>query len=172
MDRAKEKYKIRMNGKDNKSLYHSLTRRDIARAIKRKYFNQERYYKIHEHEMNLIITRIMELKVEQMFTTGYVDLDKDLGWIGITYDERGDEEFKNKPINWDETLNLWLDNAKAKEKKTLVRRINSTNVLKFKWSKGGIRNISYFSFTPTRSLKLKIYDYINHNKPITFLTND
>lgn len=168
MDRAKEKYKIRMEGKDNKSPYHSITRKDIARAIKRKYFGQERYYKIHEHDMNLIISRIMELKVEELFKKGYIFINRDFGTIELESNERGNE-FKYMPISWGKTLDLWLDNPKAKAEKKLVRVITNEDVYVFRWKRGKITNISYFSFKPTRALRTKLRELLDNHKPIVSL---
>lgn len=168
MDRAKEKYKIRMNGKDNKSPHHSITRRDIARAIKRKYFGQERYYKIHEHDINLVISRIMELKAEELFKNGYVNIDKDFGTIELWSYTRGNK-FECMPISWGKTLDLWLDNPKAKAEKKLVRVITNEDGYVFKWKRGKIKNISYFSFKPTRALRVKLKELLDNNKPIMTL---
>ena len=168
MDRNKEKYKIRMEGKDNKSPYHSVTRRDIARAIKRKYFGQDRYYKIHEHDINLIISRIMELKVELLFKKGYVDINKDFGTIELWSYDRGNK-FKYMPISWGKTLDLWLDNPKARAEKKLVRVITNEDGYIFRWKRGGIKNISYFSFKPTRALRTKLRELLDNHKPIVAL---
>ena len=167
MDRAKEKYKIRMEGKNNKSPYHSITRRDIARAIKRKYFGQERYYKIHEHDINLIISRIMELKAEELFNKGFITINKDFGTIGLYQNKLGDD-YNKLPIDWNRTLDLWLDNPKAKAEKKLVRFIADISYI-FKWKRGGIKNISYFSFKPTRALRKRLLELLRTNKPIMTL---
>lgn len=150
--------------------HHSLTRRDIARAIKRKYYGTSKYAKITEHDINLVITRIMELKVEEMFNKGYIDLDYGFGHIDLVRYERILKNYEKIRINWPKTNQLWKDNPKAESKKTLVRDLDAKVGMRIVWrGTKGIKNIRYFSFSPARALKKEVYNRIEQHKPIIFL---
>lgn len=151
--------------------HHSLTRRDIARAIKRKYYGKEKYANINEHLINLVITRIMELKVEEMFNKGYIELEEGFGCIHLVRYERILRNYENIKIDWIKTNNLWKVNPKAKEKKTLIRDLDTKVGVRYLWKgNNAIKNIKYFTFSPARSLRKEVYKRIEENKPIVFLS--
>lgn len=170
MNRAKERYKIRMEGKDNKSPYHSITRRDIARDVLRKYSNTDRYKGITEHLINLVISRIFQLKIEESFFKGYINIGSNLGkLLLIEYQGNKSNDFKKHGVNWDRTLDLWLDNPKAKENKTLVRFVEEQRKITYYWKRKGISNIRYYSFKISRNMQKRLNQMIKENKPILTL---
>ena len=137
---------------------HSVSRRDIARAILRKYHDTDRYYKITEHLFNKVISRIFELKVAQLYNTGYVNIGHGLGKIIITSFDTIQDDIKYFTIDWVKTKELWAKNAKSKKKKKLVRDLSATRQVHFKWvDKGTVPNLCYYSFRPSRPLRIKLY---------------
>lgn len=146
---------------------HSLTRRDIARAIKKQ--KPKEYWGISEHLFNLILTRIFELKIERMYKTGYINLGKRMGYIGIQLIQINRQKFTDRLVDWHATNNLWKNDSKAKEAKTLVRNIKTTKAIYYCWKDRGIHNLKYYSFTPSRPLKLRLNKDMLNNKPIMFL---
>ncbi len=161
-----------MGKRTGKCLYanHSISRKEIARAIRRKYSGTGRYRGITEHKMNLVISRIMELKVEAMYRTGYVDIGYGFGTVELKQITIIRDDFKKIRINWNRTLDLWLDNPEARKQKKLVRFVDSReDCYSFEWKRAGIENISYFSFTPFRPLKHKLAFLLANNKPIMTL---
>ena len=149
---------------------HSVSRRDIARAILRKYHDTDRYYKITEHLFNKVISRIFELKVAQLYNTGYVNIGHGLGKIIITSFDTIQDDIKYFTIDWVKTKELWAKNAKSKEEKKLVRDLSATRQVHFKWvDKGTVPNLCYYSFRPSRPLRIKLYKDTVKNKPIMFL---
>ena len=152
---------------------HSISRRDIMRDIIKRYHNTSRYYKINEHLANKIITRIFELKVEQLYNTGYVTIGHGLGDIIITSFDTNTDDLKYFTIDWKRTKELWSNNVKAKQNKTLVRDLSATKQTYFRWiNKGTTPNLSYYSFRPSRILRRQLYKDTINNKPIMFLSNE
>ena len=152
---------------------HSISRRDIMRDIIKKYHGTSRYYKINEHLANKIITRIFELKVEQLYNTGCVTIGHGLGDIIITSFDTNTDDLKYFTIDWKRTKELWFNNDKAKQNKTLVRDLSATKQTYFKWiNKGTTPNLSYYSFRPSRILRRQLYKDTINNKPIMFLSNE
>lgn len=149
---------------------HSISRRDIARAIKRKYSGTDKYKGISEHLFNKIISRIFELKVANLYSTGCVHIGHGFGDIIITSFDTNTDDIKNFTIDWIKTKQLWATNPKAKEAKKLVRDLSATRQTHFKWvNKGTVPNLCYFSFRPSRILRRQLYNDTIKNKPIMFL---
>ena len=149
---------------------HSISRRDIARAILRKYHNTDRYYKINEHLFNKIISRIFELKIAQLYNIGYVDIGHGFGKVIITSFNTKQDDIKYFTIDWVKTKELWSRNNKSKEEKKLVRDLSATRQVRFRWvDKGTIPNLCYYSFRPSRVLRRQLYKDTVRNKPIMFL---
>jgi hypothetical protein len=149
---------------------HSISRRDIARAIIKKYRGTDRYYKITEHLFNKIISRIFELKVAQLYNTGCVNIGHGLGKVIITSFDTKQDDIKYFTIDWIKTKELWEKNAKSKEEKKLVRDLSATRQVHFKWvDRGTIPNLCYYSFRPSRPLRIQLYKDTVRNKAIMFL---
>ena len=149
---------------------HSISRRDIARAIIKKYRGTDRYYKITEHLFNKIISRIFELKVTQLYSTGYVNIGHGLGKVIITSFDTKQDDLKYFTIDWIKTKELWAKNAKSKEEKKLVRDLSATRQVHFRWvDVGTTPNLCYYSFRPSRLLRIQLYKDTVRNKPIMFL---
>ena len=149
---------------------HSISRRDIARAIKRKYSSTDRYKGINEHLFNQVISRIFELKVANLYNTGCVHIGHGFGDVIITLFDTNTDDIKNFTIDWIRTKQLWSTNPKAKEAKKLVRDLSATKQIHFKWiNKGSITNLCYYSFRPSRPLRIQLYKDTVKNKPIMFL---
>lgn len=148
---------------------HSISRRDIARAILRKYHDTNKYYKINEHLFNKIISRIFELKLAQLYNVGYVDIGHGFGKVIITLFDTRQDDIKYFTIDWIKTKELWAKNVKFKEEKRLVRDLSATRQVHFKWvDKGTIPNLCYYSFRPSRTLRRQLYKDTVKNKPIMF----
>ena len=149
---------------------HSISRRDIARAIKRKYSGTDKYKGISEYLFNKIISRIFELKVANLYNTGCIDIGHGLGKVIITSFDTRQDDIKYFTIDWVRTKELWSKNAKSKEEKKLVRDLSATRQVHFKWvDKGTIPNLCYYSFRPSRTLRRQLYKDTVRNKPIMFL---
>ncbi len=149
---------------------HSISRRDIARAIKRKYNGTDRYRNINEHLFNKIISRIFELKVAQLYATGCVNIGHGFGKVIITSFDTRQDDLKYFTVDWVKTKELWSKNNKAKEEKKLVRDLSATRQVHFRWvDKGTIPNLCYYSFRPSRPLRIQLYKDTVRNKPIMFL---
>lgn len=149
---------------------HSISRRDIARAIKRKYSGTDRYKGINEHLFNRVISRIFELKLENLYKTGYVDIGHGFGKVVITSFETRQDDIKYFTIDWIKTKELWSRNTKSKEEKKLVRDLSANRQVHFKWvDRGTIPNLCYYSFRPSRPLRIQLYKDTVKNKPIMFL---
>lgn len=149
---------------------HSISRRDIARAILRKYHDTNKYYKINEHLFNKIISRIFELKVAKLYNVGYVDIGHGFGKVIITLFDTRQDDIKYFTIDWIKTKELWTKNVKFKEEKKLVRDLSATRQVHFRWvDKGTIPNLCYYSFRPSRTLRRQLYNDTVRNKPIMFL---
>ena len=132
---------------------HSISRRNIMREIIKKHHGTSRYYKITEHLANKIITRIFELKIEQLYNIGYITIGHGLGDIIITSFDTNTDDLKYFTIDWKRTKELWSNNIKAKQNKTLVRDLSTTKQTHFKWiNKGTTPNLCYYSFKPNRIL--------------------
>lgn len=155
----------------NHNLAPSVTRRDMMRNIIKKYKGTNRYKGITEHIANKIITRIFELKVDNLYNTGCVVIGHGLGEIQISSWETDTDDIKNFIVDWKRTKQLWQDNPKAKQNKTLVRDLSATKQTFFHWNnKGTTPNLCYYSFRPNRQLRIKLYKDTVRNKPIMFLT--
>ena len=149
---------------------HSISRRDIARDILKKYHGTNRYYKINEHLFNKIISRIFELKVDKLYSTGSVEIGHGLGEVIIIQYDTNTDSIENFTIDWIKTKELWARNSKSKEEKKLVRDLSATKQVRFKWiNKGKITNLCYYSFRPSRILRRQLYNDSVKNKPIMFL---
>lgn len=149
---------------------HSLSRRDIARAIKRKYSGTDRYRNINEHLFNKVISRIFELKVAQLYNNGYVDIGHGLGKVIIRSFDTRQDDIKYFTVDWIKTKELWDRNAKSKEEKKLVRDLSATRQVHFRWTdRGTTPNLCYYSFRPSRLLRRQLYKDTVRNKPIMFL---
>lgn len=149
---------------------HSISRRDIARNILKKYHGTNRYYKINEHLFNKIISRIFELKVDRLYNTGHVEIGHGFGEVIITQFDTNTDKIENFSIDWIKTKELWSRNAKSKEEKKLVRDLSATKIVQFKWvNKAKITNLCYYSFRPSRILRRQLYNDSVKNKPIMFL---
>ena len=149
---------------------HSISRRDIARAIKRKYSNTDKYKYINEHLFNKVISRIFELKVANLYNTGCVHIGHGFGKVIITSFDTRQDDLKYFTVDWVKTKELWSKNNKAKKEKKLVRDLSATRQVHFKWiDKGTIPNLCYYSFRPSRPLRIQLYKDTVRNKPIMFL---
>lgn len=149
---------------------HSITRRDIARDILRKYHGTDRYFKINEHLFNKIVSRIFQLKVADLYKNGYVNIGHGFGKIIITQSDTNTDNITNFTIDWIKTKELWARDAKSKEAKKLVRDLNATKQVHFKWvDRKNVHNLYYYCFRPNRILRRKVYNDSVKNKPIMFL---
>ena len=146
---------------------HSLARTYIARDIKKQ--KPKEYWGISGHLFNLVLTRIFELKIERMYKTGYINLGRRMGYIGIQLIQINRQKLTDRLVDWYATNNLWKNDPKAKEAKTLVRNIKTTKAIYYCWKDRRMNNLKYYSFTPSRPLKLRLNKDMLNNKPIMFL---
>lgn len=154
------------------NILHSITRRDIMRTIIKKYGNTDRYKGISDYTANKIISRIFELKIENLYKTGCVKIGHGFGEIIIDCWEVKTDSIKNFSIDWRRTNQLWKDNEKARLNKTLVRDLSATKQVGFKWvNKNHLHNLCYYSFRPSRAIKRQLFRDTMKNKPIMFLQN-
>lgn len=146
--------------KPTKTLYS----KHIIRSIRKKY---EKSHIVPEDIYSQLIRRVNELLLDELFTRGSLRLPHHMGVIRIivrkssVYIEDG-KLMRTTTVNWKETLKLWYENPKARDKKSLVRDVPQ-NVYRIRWNwvKTGFRNQQYYTFKPCRALKLKLKDIIN-----------
>ena len=144
----------------------SVFRRDIARDILRN--DNGKFNGITEYKFNLIIDRILELKIADLYKNGYVYLGHGLGKIVLRTGNRGHTDIKNYAVDWDKTLKLWLSNSKAKEDKKLVRNLEYDRYVQYVWSRKNKHNLKYYNFLPVRTLRKQLYFDVINNKNIMF----
>lgn len=160
----RELYNLKNCNKRNRS--RIIYRRDIARDILRN--DNGKFRCINEVLFNKIIDRIFELKVKELYSNGYVNIGYGLGNITISLKKRKND-IKYYAVDWNKTLNLWLNNNKAKKDKKLVRVINYDKLVKFTWKKVNInKNMKYYKFITNRNLRKQLYFDVINNKNIMF----
>lgn len=145
---------------------NSMFRRDIARDILRN--DNGKFNGIKEYKFNLIINRILELKVSELYKTGYVELGHGLGKIVISLRDRIQDDITDYVVDWDKTLKLWLSNPKFKEDKKLVRVLDYDKYVKYTWVRKNKHNMMYYNFLPLRTLRKQLYFDVVNNKNIMF----
>lgn len=89
---------------------------------------------------------------------GAVEIKKFKGKVKI----EDNKIITNYPINWKKTLQLWYTDKEAESKKTLIRE-EAQDIYKFIYNKSNAvyKNKTFYKFTPTRYLKLKLKEIIN-----------
>ena len=168
-ERAKAMYEMRIKCPYKKKI-KTTSRRNIARYIIKNDKDKTKFSGITEHLFNLVITRIMQLKEEYLCKNGYVQLDPYIGSIRLIQNDREIEDYNKLSIDWKRTLELWLDNPKAKENKTKVRYLNQSYAIEIVWVRGfGVKNIDYYSFRPSRTLAKNVYKKHIEKQDITLL---
>jgi hypothetical protein len=146
--------------KDTKTYYSKY----LIRSIKKKY-----NINVKEDEYSKIIRRINELLSDTLLQGSIIKFPYNMGSLCIYSNSKKLYMKDNKLINtstvdWTKTIELWYNDEKARNKKSLVKRHNST-IYKVVYSttSRGYRNRQYYSFRTSRNLKLKINNYINNN---------
>jgi hypothetical protein len=100
---------------------------------------------------------------------GTIELRKFEPKIKMKYGKMGG----NLPVNWDATLNLWIEDPEAMKAKQLIRFYNKES-FKFKYNKytAFFVNKFYFQFTVNRDIKTRIRKLIKRGAidaiPLTY----
>ncbi len=167
-DRKLEKYKLK--NCEHRYKYPIMPRPIIMRSIKKK---DKSFRNLTDNMMCKIVDRIMELKVQQLFTTGYITLGHGFGSFDMYACHLDYDSIKGYQVDWDKTLELWLDNEQAKEKKILVRNLTKDTV-RFTWKDKAIKfnNLKYYSFVPMRKLRVEISKRIKNRQNIVLLHDE
>lgn len=140
--------------------------KEIIRSVRKKYPKSKI---VDEDTYSKIIRRINELLIEELFKTAKITLPYNMGYImlysneGKIYEQDG-KLVRTMPVNWDNTLQLWHDNSKAFEKRTLLRDLpHRVYRVKYVTRKVGFKNQQYYIFKPCRELKTKLKNLLNNN---------
>jgi len=157
---------LKLSSPRNSKPTRTYVSKDIIRAIRR---SDPRAKIVDEDTYSKIIRRINELLVEELFRTAKITLPYNMGEIylccntGKIYEHEG-KLVRTMPINWDSTLRLWHSNAKASEKKTLLRDLpKKVYRIRYSHNKVGFKNQQYYVFKPCRDIKLKLKNLLENN---------
>ena len=120
---------------------------------------------IDKYKFVKIIRKVNQLLAEELLKYGCLQLPLKLGKLIISvYESKilyiDKNLIRTTHVNWDKTLDLWENNDKAKEKKTLVRDLPQ-NIYRVRWIREGVKNTRCYTFKTCRSLKLKLKEKIN-----------
>ena len=90
---------------------------------------------------------------------GRIEIRKYHTFVGL----EGNRIRTNLSVDWDKTLRLWFEDKEAYENKTLVR-CETKEKFKFYYNKGKAKykNKTFYEFTPTRDIKLKLKEIIDN----------
>jgi nucleoid DNA-binding protein len=123
---------------------------------------------LSEKDFRIIINTINKSLQDQLLQGKDINLPERMGRIEIrkypTYvGLEGDKIKTNLSVDWDKTLRLWFEDKEAYKNRTLVR-CETKEKFKFIYNrrKAKYNNKSFYEFTPTRDLKLKLKEVINN----------
>lgn len=120
---------------------------DIGRPIKESLFQQ-------------IIREVNEKLSYELMNGSIIEFPKKMGCLEVrkheSYVAFKDGKLKtNYYIDWDKTLELWYNDAEARQNKTLVRDVNQKALFEILYnkSKADYNNKCYIQFKPHRVIK-------------------
>ena len=139
---------------------NSILLRTIFQHIRRNKF----YGKtpVTDSQFYAIIRQVNDKIAEQLCKGYIIKFPKNMGHIeAFKYEttvKLQDGKVKtDRPVNWGETLKLWIEDKESYNNKILIRQ-NFKNMIKLYWNKNKCkcRNLMYFNFVFNRELKKKI----------------
>jgi len=137
-------------------------------------FKRRHELEINYERYNRIIRAVNEKIVDRIIDGDKIKLPHRLGTIYIIrykqkliLDEEGNVKNKNRRrlVNYKETFNLWLEHPELEHKQYVYYENEHTNGDKFRiiWKRGRRKNINFYIFSPARTFKRKLAEYIfNH----------
>ena len=139
---------------------------------KNKWFGKE---PVTEKQFGVIIRRVNEYLVDELLKGHDIILPYQMGRIELRkrnpkIELEGGKIKTNLPIDWKRTLELWYEDEKAFQNKTLVRK-EYKEVFRIIYSKkhANFTNKTFYNFTPHREVKKKLSNAIKDNKVDAFL---
>lgn len=139
---------------------------------KNKWFGNE---PVTEKQFGTIIRRVNEELVESLIQGHDINLPHRMGRIELRkryarVEIIGGKLETNLPIDWNRTLHLWYEDAKAYHDKLLVRKEYKT-IFRIIYNKkcANYNNKSFYQFIPHRDVKKKLSERIKENKVDAFL---
>ena len=167
-----DEYKALMKsraGRDNK--YKSaFSIRDAYKEYKRNM--PDASYTLTEEEHRHILNAIFEGMADKFLKYGIVRLGGRLGAIELikkktkVYKRKDGTLFANYPIDWDKTLELYYNDAEAREKRIFVRKCDNdySYRIKYRASKASLKNSCYVQFRPSGLFRSRVSKAIKENK--------
>lgn len=142
---------------------------DVYKHIrKNKWYNIGRPLK--EHEFYSVIRGVNNLLAENIANGETVVFPHRMGKLEIRKFQRGvsivDGRLKiGYPIDWGDTLRLWLEDEEARKNKTLLR-FEDSYAYHVRYDKYGAvyENMCYYQFAVNRFIKKALKDNIKENK--------
>ena len=115
--------------------------------------------------VDLLIDQAKDIVIYPSMGTIGIRKNRDIGYI----DPLTDEFVSRRPIDWNETSNLWEKDPEAKANKKVIRYRNSHSFgycyrVKYMVKNAKFRYSSEYNFIPTRTFKLRLRDKIREGK--------
>lgn len=139
---------------------------------KHKWLNGE---PVTEKQFGIIIRCVNEYLVEQLLQGHDINLPCRMGKIELRKTKARIEFVDGKldtnlPVDWKRTLELWHEDAKAYQDKTLIRKeYDEIFRIIYNKSSANYNNKTFYQFTPHRDVKKKLSERIKQNKVDAFL---
>ena len=128
---------------------------------------------VTEKEFYAIIRGVNKLLAEEILLGKEVKLPACMGALELRKTEVGvrmkDGKLKiTYPINWNETLKLWYEDAEARKDKLLLRHENKyVYHIRHNKFKANFENKCFYLFQPNKFLKMRLKDNIKNGKTDT-----
>lgn len=123
---------------------------------------------LSETDFRKIINALNQLLQDQLMQGRDANLPELMGRIeirkyGTFVGLEGDKIRTNLAVDWKRTLRLWFEDEESYNNKTLVR-CETKEKFKFYYNRrlAKYKNKSFYEFTPTRSVKLRLKELINN----------
>lgn len=125
--------------------------------------------RISEHDFYTIIRTINKSHADQLCQGNDIILPYRMGTLELrkrnsTTRIQDNKLIVTKPIDWQSTLKLWHEDIECKKDKVLVRQ-HQNEVFRVRYSKKNAiyNNKAFFSFRPTREIKVRLKEQIINN---------
>ena len=158
----KRRSKIPANGKREYSITNSWGVYDFYKYY-RKNRPKDSKWALTEGQYYTLFRRINELLVDNLVRTGVLEFPHNMGELIVIKSKRGSwvnekgKRVTNRGVNWDKTLELWYNDKKAYENKTVIYHENEEiSLIKYIKGKAKFKNKYYYGFKPNRDIERRI----------------
>lgn len=123
-----------------------------------------------EHEFYSIIRRVNQCLADKLSMGDSIRLPHSMGDLELRKKQVGVSIVNNKlkntyPINWEETVKLWYEDAEAKKAKTLLRKeVKESYFVKYNKHFAVYENQTFYQFTLNRFIRERLKENINQGK--------